>query len=73
MIFLFSLASQPPVDMADGLRSEGKIYVVVLSILLLFLGIALYVYLVDRRLRRLTKKMEPPSSDDKRKEQQPCE
>ena len=66
MIFtLFSLASQPPVDMADKLRSEGKIYVVVISILLLFLGIALYVYLIDRRLRQLSKKIAPPLPEKK--------
>lgn len=37
---------------ADFMRSIGKIYVVVGVMLLLFLGITLYLILIDRRLTK---------------------
>jgi K+-transporting ATPase A subunit len=39
--------------MADGLRSEGKIYVVVLIILIVLIGLIAYLFLMDRKLNRL--------------------
>ena len=39
-------------DNADFMRSIGKIYVVVGVMLLLFLGITLYLILIDRRLTK---------------------
>ncbi len=41
--------------MADELRSSGKIYVVVAVMTTIFLGIAIYLVVLDRRLRRLEK------------------
>jgi CcmD family protein len=42
--------------MATGLRSEGKIYVVVLVMLVIFLGLAFFLFLLDRRISKLEKK-----------------
>jgi len=42
-----------PVEMADTLRSSGKIYVVVAVIITLFSGILLYLISLDRKLTRL--------------------
>jgi hypothetical protein len=44
-----------PVPMADGLRSEGKIYVVVAVILTIFAGIIFYLVRLDRKISRLEK------------------
>ncbi len=50
------LQAQPQVEMADTLRSEGKIYVVVAIILVIFIGIAVYLFSIDRKVSRLEKK-----------------
>ena len=48
--------AQDDVEMATGLRSEGKIYVVVLVMLVIFLGLAFFLFLLDRRISKLEKK-----------------
>lgn len=43
------------VEMADELRSSGKIYVVVSVIAVIFLGIATYLIYMDKRISKLEK------------------
>jgi CcmD family protein len=43
------------VDMADALRSSGKIYVVVSVISVVFIGIAIYLFSIDSRLKKIEK------------------
>ena len=47
------------VPMADRLRSEGKIYVVVAVILTIFAGIIFYLVRLDRKISRLEKASDP--------------
>lgn len=58
LVFMTTLNifAQGDIDMATGLRSSGKIYVVVLVMLVLFLGIAGYLFILDRKITRLEKK-----------------
>jgi CcmD family protein len=44
-----------PVEMADRLRADGKIYVVVAVLLTIFIGIIAYVIRLDRKISRLEK------------------
>ncbi len=44
------------VEMATGLRSSGKIYVVILVIVLLFVGVTAYLISIDRKLNKLEKR-----------------
>ena len=44
------------VEMADAMRSDGKIYVVVAVILIILLGLLVYLFALDRRLKMLEKK-----------------
>jgi len=44
------------VEMATGLRSSGKIYVVVLVLLVIFIGFIIYLFTIDRKISRLEKK-----------------
>ena len=48
--------SSNAVEMATGLRSSGKIYVVVLVIVLLFVGVTAYLISIDRKLNKLEKR-----------------
>jgi CcmD family protein len=43
------------VEMADALRSSGKIYVVVSVISVVFIGIAIYLFSIDSRLKKIEK------------------
>ncbi len=43
--------------MADVMRQEGKIYVVVAVILLLFSGFVIYLVRIDRKVSRLEKEL----------------
>lgn len=45
--------SNDSVEMADVMRSNGKIYVVVGVILIIFLGIVFYMIKVDRKLSKI--------------------
>lgn len=43
------------VDMADLMRSNGKIYIVVGIIVIIFIGIAAYLMYTDRKLTKIEK------------------
>lgn len=43
------------VDMADALRSSGKIYVVIVTIVIIFIGLAIYLFAIDKRLQKIEK------------------
>jgi hypothetical protein len=45
--------AQSDVEMADRLRSEGKIYVIVLIILIVLAGLFIYLFLLDRKVKKL--------------------
>lgn len=58
LLFLLpSLASAQEVEMADTMRSNGKIYVVVAIVLVIFLGMVGYLILTDRKISRIEKKL----------------
>ncbi len=44
-----------PVEMADVMRSNGKIYIVVAICLTILVGLFFYVWTVDRKVSRLEK------------------
>lgn len=56
IILTFFQAQAQEIEMATGLRSSGKIYVVVIVIAVIFLGIIAYLFSIDRRVKKLEKK-----------------
>ena len=44
-----------PVEMADGMRSNGRIYVVVAVVLTIFAGIIIYLIRLDKKISKLEK------------------
>lgn len=42
-------------EMADAMRANGKIYVVMVVCLIILIGLFMYVYRVDRKITRLEK------------------
>ncbi len=49
--------AQQGVDMADTMRSEGKIYVVVGVMAIVFTVVLVYLVLLDRKIGRLERKI----------------
>jgi CcmD family protein len=47
--------AQAETDMADAMRSNGKIYVVVTVLATIFAGIFVYLVYLDRKISRLEK------------------
>ena len=47
--------AQAPAEMADTLRSNGKIYVVVTVLATIFAGIFAYLIVLDRRISKMEK------------------
>jgi hypothetical protein len=50
-------SAQEEVEMADVMRSNGSIYVVVAIILIVLLGLITYLFLLDRKISRLEKEI----------------
>lgn len=48
-----SFAQDNKPEMADVMRSNGKIYVVVAVCLTILIGLFIYVFIVDRKINRL--------------------
>lgn len=57
--FLFTSSikvfGQDQAAMADNLRAEGKIYVVVIMILIVLAGLIFYLFLMDKKVKKLEK------------------
>lgn len=52
-----TFAQRPEVEMADTMRDNGKIYVVVGVLLIILFGFFSYLILVDRKLSKLEKEL----------------
>jgi uncharacterized membrane protein len=45
-------------EMADGLRSDGKIYIVIAVIVLIFIALACFMFYIEKKIRKLEEKMD---------------
>jgi predicted Na+-dependent transporter len=55
LIPVIIFAQQKEVSMADQMRSNGRIYVVVAVMLTILIGLVLYVVRLDRKISKLEK------------------
>jgi heme export protein D (CcmD) len=55
---LFAQEAAGNVEMADGLRSSGKIYVVVSVVLIILAGLLMYLISIDRKVTKMEKNIE---------------
>ena len=61
LLFIFAATTtfaqdSASVEMATGLYQSGKIYVVVIVMSIIFVGIAAYLVMLDRKISKLEKK-----------------
>jgi hypothetical protein len=57
LLLPFISFAQNDVEMADTFRSEGKIYVVIAVISLIFIGLLIYLISIDRKVGKMEKKI----------------
>lgn len=57
LFIFFSQGFAQQVAMADQMRSNGKIYVVVAVLAVIFIGIAVYLFSLDKKMSNLEKKL----------------
>lgn len=57
-LFLLKVSAQDKVEMADVMRSNGKIYIVVAVCLTILTGLFIYVYSIDKKISRLEKQQD---------------
>lgn len=50
-------SSDAPVEMADTFYSQGKVFVVVVVVSMVVIGMLFYLFLLDRKLKRLEKEL----------------
>jgi hypothetical protein len=55
---LTTSAQAQDIEMADALRSNGKIYVVVTILVVIVAGLVGYLVMIDRKATRLEKKLD---------------
>jgi hypothetical protein len=57
MLTGYAVFAQDSVEMADTMRSEGKIYVVVVAASIVLAGILVYLVMLDRKISAMEKKL----------------
>jgi CcmD family protein len=71
-LILMALLALPPllfaqgersIDMAETMRSEGKIYVVILVVAIVFSGLVIFAINSDRKISKLEKEIKSLKSD----------
>ena len=57
MFIVSAVQARQEVEMAYTMRSEGKIYVIVAIILLILAGLIFYLFMLDRKVKRMEDKL----------------
>lgn len=58
ILTVFQVAQAQDPEMADTMRSEGKIYVVVAILIVILLGLIAFLAFTDRKVSKLEKQLE---------------
>lgn len=55
LVFAKIVTAQESIEMADRMRADGKIYVVVAIVATILIGLFIYLFSIDRKLSKLEK------------------
>jgi len=58
LLLSFTTYAQHKVEMADSMRNNGKIYVVVAVCITILIGLFVYVFILDKKISRFEKNKE---------------
>jgi hypothetical protein len=53
------------IEMADKLKADGKIYVVIGVVLIILAGLLIYLFSIDRKVSKMEKNMEAEKQEKK--------
>ena len=56
--FAFAQQDSTSPQMADAFRSDGKIYVVITVIAMIFIALVIFLILLERRIKKIEKQIE---------------
>lgn len=54
-VIVFADVNSPEIEMADAMRSSGKIYVVIAVIAIIFIGIVFFLFRMENRISNIEK------------------
>jgi hypothetical protein len=57
-VYTYAQTAAAPIDMADEMRSNGKIYVVVGVLVIILFGLIAYLVSIDRKISRVEKQIQ---------------
>ena len=55
LLLLSNLIASAQTDVVEMMDKDGKIYVVIATIAIIFAGLAIFLFLIDRRLKKIEK------------------
>ena len=56
--FVTAFAQSGETQMADVMRSNGKIYVVLVTVLIVLVGLFIYLFAIEKKVKKLEQKIE---------------
>jgi len=55
LLLLSNLIASAQTDVVEMMDKDGKIYVVIATIAIIFVGLAIFLFSIDRRLKKIEK------------------
>lgn len=55
LLLLSNLIASAQTDVVEMMNKDGKIYVVIATIAIIFVGLAIFLFSIDRRLKKIEK------------------
>ena len=55
LLLLSNLVASAQTDVVEMMDKDGKIYVVIATIAIIFAGLAIFLFTIDRRLKKIEK------------------
>jgi hypothetical protein len=56
-------SAEAQIEMADGFRADGKIYIVITVVLLVLLGIFTYLFMLEKKLAKIEKELNKKATE----------
>lgn len=62
LAYVAGSAQTPQPEMADEFRQDGKIYVVISVLAMIFVALVIYLVMLDRKIKKLEEKIKDPNA-----------
>ncbi len=65
MLAFWAAEAEKKAEMADAMRADGKIYVVVAIVLIVLAGLVAYLFLLDKKVKKLENQLSDKDTQTK--------